>query len=128
MDTFGLLMMVIVTAANLNDRKGATLVLKKFNLIRDRFPRLSTIWVDRGDNGKVFILAILHTFFWCLLVVVHLAGQKGFVVQQKRWVVERSFAWFSRFRRLNRDYGLLPETSEAFFYVGLIQILLKRLA
>ncbi|MFN4967744.1 MAG: transposase, partial [Pseudanabaena sp.] len=49
-----------------------------------------------------------------------LAGQKGFVVQQKRWVVERSFAWFSRFRRLNRDYGLLPETSEAFFYVGLI--------
>ncbi|MCA6574334.1 MAG: transposase, partial [Pseudanabaena sp. M53BS1SP1A06MG] len=69
-----------------------------------------------------------HTFFWCLLVVVHLAGQKGFVVQQKRWVVERSFAWFSRFRRLTRDYGLLPETSEAFFYVGLIQILLKRLA
>ncbi|MCA6604989.1 MAG: hypothetical protein IM533_11080, partial [Pseudanabaena sp. M007S1SP1A06QC] len=55
-------MMVIVTAANLNDRKGATLVLEKLNLIRDRFPRLSTIWVDRGDNGKVFILAILHTF------------------------------------------------------------------
>jgi putative transposase len=127
-DTLGLLMMVVVTAANLNDRKGAVMVLEKLNQIRDRFPRLSTIWVDRGYNGKAFILAILHSFYWCLQVVVPPVGQKGFVVQQKRWVVERTFAWFSRFRRLNREYELLPQTSEAFFYVGMIQILLKRLA
>jgi putative transposase len=104
------------------------MLLEKINQIRDRFPRLSTILVDRGYKGKAFVLAILHTFYWCLQVVVPPAGQKGFVVQQKRWVVERTFAWFSRFRRLNREYELLPETSEAFFCVGMIQILLKRLA
>ncbi len=127
-DTLGLLLMVVVTAANLDDRKGATMLLEKINQIRDRFPRLSTILVDRGYKGKAFVLAILHTFYWCLQVVVPPVGQKGFVVQQKRWVVERTFAWFSRFRRLTREYELLPETSEAFFYVGMIHILLKRLA
>ena len=83
--------------------------------------------MDCDYSGQAFILAILHTFYWCLQVVVSPAG-KGFVVQPNRWVVERTFAWFSRFRRLNREYELLPETSEAFFYVGMIQFLLKRLA
>jgi putative transposase len=55
--------MVVVTAANLDDRKGATMVLQKINQIRDRFPRLSTIWADRGYKGNAFILAILHTFY-----------------------------------------------------------------
>lgn len=96
-DTIGLLMMIVVTVANLNDRKGATIVLERLNQIRDRFPRLSKIWMDRGYSGQSFILVILHTFYWCLQVVVPPAGQKGFVVQPKRWVVERTFAWFSRF-------------------------------
>ncbi len=99
---------------------GLTEVLEKLDQIRDRFPRLSTIWVDRGYNGQAFIMAILQTFYWCLQVVVSPTGQKGFVVQQKRWVVERTFTWFSRFRRLTREYKLLPETSEVFFYVGMI--------
>ena len=54
--------------------------------------------------------------------------QKGFVVQQQHWVIERTFAWFARFRRLNREYELLPKASEAFFYVGMIHILLNRIA
>ena len=62
-DSLGLMMMVVVTAANLNDRKGAIMVLEKLSEIRDRFPRLSTIWVDRGYSGKTFIMAILHTFY-----------------------------------------------------------------
>ena len=79
------------------------------------------------------IAAKLSLWLFCILfisiyIVVPPIGQKGFVVQQKRWVVERTFAWFSRFRRLTREYELLPETSEAFFCVGMIQILLKRLA
>jgi putative transposase len=127
-DTLGLLMMVVVTAANVNDRKGATMLLEEINEIRDRFPRLSTIFVDRGYAGKAFILAILHTFQWCLQVTAPPLGQKGFVVQQKRWVVERTFAWLARYRRVNREYEVLPETSEAFFYVGMIHILLRRLA
>ncbi|TYQ30968.1 transposase [Pseudanabaena sp. UWO310] len=61
-------------------------------------------------------------------VVVPPVGRKGFVVPQKRWVVESTFAWFSRFRRLTKEYELLPETAEAFFYVGMIHILLERLA
>jgi transposase len=104
------------------------MLLEKLNQIRDRFPRLSTIWVARGYEGKAFILAILHTFYWCLQIVLSPVGQKGFVLPKKRWVVERTFAWFSRFRRLTREYELLPESSEAFFYVGMIHILLKRLA
>ncbi len=73
--------------ANLNDRKGASILLEKLDQIRERFPRLSTIWVDGGYSGKAFVMAILHTFYfyWCLQVVVSPSGQKGFVVQQKRW-------------------------------------------
>jgi putative transposase len=127
-DTLGLLMMVVVTAANVNDRSGAKLLLERIDQIRERFPRLSTIWVDRGYSGQAFILAILAVFHWCLQVVSPPEGQKGFVVQQKRWVVERTFGWFTRFRRLSKEYELLPETTEAFFYIGMIQILLKRLA
>ncbi|CAN1211322.1 Transposase [Tumidithrix helvetica PCC 7403] len=121
-------MMVVVTAANVNDRSGAKLLLERIDQIRDSFPRLSTIWVDRGYSGQSFILAILAVFHWCLQVVSSPEGQKGFVVQQKRWVVERTFGWFTRFRRLSKEYEFFPETSEAFFYVGMIQILLKRLA
>ena len=55
-------------------------------------PRLSKIWMDRGYSGKAFIQSILHTFYWCLQVVVPPVEQKGFVVQQKRWMVERTFA------------------------------------
>ncbi|CAN1209387.1 hypothetical protein TUMEXPCC7403_04125 [Tumidithrix helvetica PCC 7403] len=61
-DTLGLLMMVVVTAANVNDRSGAKLLLERIDQIRDRFPRLSTIWVDRGYSGQAFILAILAVF------------------------------------------------------------------
>jgi len=67
-------------------------LLKKLHQICDRFPLLLTIWVDRGYEGKAFILAILHTFYWCLQVVVPPVGQKGFVEQKKSWVVERTFA------------------------------------
>jgi putative transposase len=68
-DTLGLLMMVVVTAVNLNDCKGATMVLEKLNEIRDRFPRLSGIWVDRGYNGKAFIKSgrWLNVYFICLV-------------------------------------------------------------
>jgi hypothetical protein len=78
--------------------------------------------VDRGYEGKAFILVILHTFYWCLQVVVPPVGQQSLFVQQKCWVVERTF---SGLRCLTREYELLPETSEAFFYVGMIHILLK---
>jgi len=63
------MMMVVVTAANVNDREGATMILEKLNQMRDRFPRLSTIWVDRGYSGQAFIMAILHTFYWCFKLV-----------------------------------------------------------
>ena len=65
-----LLTLKFQSLANLNDLKGTTILLEKINQIRDRFPRLSTIWVDRGYSGKAFILAILHTFYWCFQVVV----------------------------------------------------------
>ncbi len=64
------------------------MVLEKLDQIRNRFPRLSTIWVDRGYNGKAFILAILHTFYWCLQVVCLLRGRKALLSN-------RSVGWLS---------------------------------
>ena len=67
-------------------------------------------------------------FGWTLAIVNKLDGQVGFQVLPHRWVVERTFAWLTRNRRLARDYERLPETSEAFIYVAIIRLMLKRLA
>ena len=65
---------------------------------------------------------------WTLQIVEKLGGQQGFVVLPKRWIVERTLAWMSRQRRLSRDYERLTQTSEAFVYVAMIRLMVKRLA
>jgi len=65
---------------------------------------------------------------WTLHIVEKLAGQRTFVVLPKRWVVERTFAWLNRHRRLSRDYERLSHSSEAFIYVAMIRLMLIRLA
>jgi len=134
-DTLGLVMLVVVTAASVQDREGAKMLLKAlYKRIKKakyphwwRFCRLKLIWADGGYRGEL-IEWVKGMLGWTLHIVEKAEGQKGFVLLPRRWVVERTFAWLSRHRRLSRDYERLPQTSEAFIYVAMIRLMLNRLA
>jgi putative transposase len=123
-DTLGLLLVVVVHAANIQESDGAKLVLGR---ARGRFPRLRLIWADRGYKEHVVAWARAATG-WLVEVVAKPTGQRGFAVLPRRWVVERTFAWLGRNRRLSKDYEALPETHEAWVHIAMIHLMLKRLA
>lgn len=127
-DTLGLLMIVVITAAGVSEQAGAKQVLLKLAQLRERFRRLITIWVDAGYRGKDFQHWVIDIYRWILNVVTRHEEQQGFVVLPKRWVVERTFGWFNWCRRLSKDYEVLPDTTEAFIYVAMIRLMLKQLA
>jgi len=121
-DTLGLLLAVKVHAANVQDRDGAKLLLK---MCRERFPRLFLIWADGGYRGKLIKWVALN----CLLVleiVKRSDDVAGFVVLPRRWVVERTFAWLNKQRRLSKDYERECQTSEAWIYLAMVSVMLKR--
>jgi putative transposase len=123
-DTLGLVLAVAVHAADVQDRDGAKLVLAK---LVGRFPRLWVIWADGGYAGTLLVWALAVCGF-VLEVVKRSDRATGFVVLPKRWIVERTFAWLGRSRRLSKDYEALPETSETWIYVAMLHLMLKRLA
>ena len=122
-DTLGLLLMVIVTAASVQDRDGGKLLLQRLKL---RFWSLRALWADGGYSGALVEWAST-TLGWVLMVVKRPRGASGFVLLKRRWIVERSFAWFTRCRRLVRDYEGLSTTTEAWFYLANIRLMLRRL-
>lgn len=122
-DTIGLLLAVVVHAASVQDRDGAMLVLAK---LAGRFPRLRLIWADGGYAGKV-IGRVKGRWGWTVAIVKRMAGERGFAVLPRRWVVERTFGWFGRYRVLSKDYEQLTESSEAIILIVMIQVMLKRL-
>ncbi len=131
-DTLGLVLVVLVTAGNVQDRDGARQVLQAlFDRIKkskySRWCRLKVLWADGGYRGALLDW-VKQTCGWTLEIVEKLGGQVGFQVLPKRWIVERTFAWLNRQRRLSKDYERLPATSEAFIYVAMIRLMLKRLA
>jgi putative transposase len=120
----GLLLAVIVHSANIQDRDGATYVL---TYISDWLPRLARVIGDGGYRGK--LVGWVHSSFgWTLEIVLRTADMVGFEILPKRWVVERTFAWLGRYRRLSKDYEGKTEVSEAFVYVAMIHLMLRRLA
>jgi putative transposase len=123
-DTLGLLLVVVVHAANIQESDGAKLVLGR---ARGRFPRLRLIWADRGYKEHVVAWARAATG-WLVEVVAKPTGQRGFAVLPRRWVVERTFAWLGRNRRLSKDDEALPATHEAWVHIAMIHLMLKRLA
>lgn len=127
-DTLGLMILVVVSAANVPERAGAHLVLAQLHHIRDRFPRLVRIWVDSGYEGQSFMRLVMDTYRWIVQTIKRSDSTKGFVLLPRRWVVERTFGWFNWYRRLNKDYECLPETSVAMIQVAMIRIMLRRLA
>lgn len=124
-DTLGLVLMVIVTAANIDDRAGAKQLFA--TLKPTAWKRMELIWADGGYTGE--LISWLETTLGWLLIIVHkLADQIGFEVLPKRWIIERTFAWLNRQRRLSKDYERLPQTSEAFIYIAMIRLMVKKLA
>lgn len=123
-DTCGLLLAVIVTAASVQDRDGARLLLQR---LAGFGKKLRLIWVDGAYRGSLLDWVAEH-FRFRLQLVLRPAGQKGFVVQARRWVVERTFAWLGLHRRLSKDFERLPSTSEAFIYIAMTRIMVRRLA
>jgi putative transposase len=122
-DTLGLVLMVVVHAANIQDRDGARLLLEK---ARGRFPRLRLIWADGGYTGKL-VDWVKTLCLWVLEIVKRSDDVKGFQVLPHRWVVERTFGWLGRYRRLSKDYEGLPESSEAMIYIAMIHLMVRRL-
>jgi transposase len=123
-DVAGLLLTVLVTAASVQDRDGARPLL--WNLAR-AFPSIKLVWADGGYAGKLITWAKA-----ALRVTVEIVRRPGqlhtFQVLPRRWVVERTFAWITRFRRTIRDYERLPEHHEAMVYWPRIIIMGRRLA
>ena len=127
-DTLGLVMMVVVTAANVSDQHGARLVFARLLAVPERIVRLVMIWVDGTYEGIDFMRWTMDTYRWILETIKRSDSAKGFVLLPKRWVVERTWGWLNWSRRLSKDYEILPETSEAFIHVAMIRLMLKRLA
>jgi transposase len=124
-DTEGLPMRIVVHSAALQDRDGAGLVLDK---IRRRFPWLELIWADGGYNAWQVEAAAAKLPVLRVEIVKRSDDMKGFVVLPRRWVVERTFSWFGRNRRLAKDFENLAETLATFVTLVCIQLALRRLA
>jgi len=122
-DTMGLLLAVVVHAADIQDRDGAKLVLRK---LLGRFPRLRLIWADGAYAGQLVDWASALGG-WLIQVVKHAKNLHSFEVLPRRWVVERTFGWLGRNRRLSKDYEELTESSEAWVHIAMIHLMLKRL-
>ena len=125
-DTLGLLLLVVVHSAGLQDRDGARRLLAP---LAHRFCKLRKIWADGGYAGALveWVKSLRSSNRLDLEIVKRSDKQKGFVVLPRRWVVERTFAWLSFNRRLSKDYEYLPETSEAFIRIAMIRLMLARL-
>ena len=123
MDTLGLILAIVVHAGNVQDRDGAKQVLAK---LAGLFPRLTLIWADGGYAGKL-VEWTKAMGGWTLQIVKRCDDVKGFVVLPKRWIVERTFAWLGRHRRLSKDYETLTDSSEAMIRIAMINLMLHRL-
>ena len=123
-DTLGLLIAVVVTSANVQDYHGAKPALAR---AKDRAPGLKVVWADGISQKQWLIDWTREDCGWELQVVKRTDKEKGFKVQPKRWVVERTFGWLGRYRRLSKDYEKLTETSEAMIRMAMIHIMVRRL-
>jgi putative transposase len=143
-DTNGFLLHVLVHEANIQDHNGGKLLLAP---LRGLFPRMKLIWADSAYKKGGCVAWVKETLGWDVEIVEHswsgLRGvwvpqgvevdweqirPSGFHVLKWRWIVERTLAWLSTWRRLSKDYEVLPSSEEAWIYVAMIRIMLRRLA
>jgi len=114
----------MVHSAGIQDRDGAKEVLRT---LVTRFPGLALIWADGGYAGKLvtWVATVLQR---TLVIVKRPRYTQGFQVVQWRWIVERTFGWLNRSRRLSKDFEALPETTEAWIRIAMIHLMVRRLA
>ena len=126
-DTFGLVLMVVVTAGNISDQAGAKAIFRKLKSCRRSLSRLFLIYTDGTYRGEAFVRWAFDTYELILEAVLRTDHKKGFRLVHKRWLVERTFGWLHWCRRLSKDYEKLPQNSEIFIYLASIRLMLRRL-
>jgi putative transposase len=126
-DTLGLVLLVVITAANVQDREGARTLL---SALTTQFRRLRVIWADGAYAGALqsWVRGLRKWGKLRLEIVRKPKGQHGFAVVPWRWIVERTFAWLGRHRRLKADYECPPKTTEALIHIAMIRLMVRRLA
>jgi transposase len=123
-DTLGLLLVLVVHPANVQDRDGLALVCRR---LRRRFPWLRLIFADGGYQGEAAACAAARAGLR-LKIVTRDPGTRGFTVLPRRWVVERTFAWLGRNRRLAKDFETTVASAVTMAYLASLQLLVRRLA
>ena len=124
-DTSGLLICAVVHAASIQDRDGAPDVL---GAVRTAFPWLRHIFADGSYAGSKLRRALERIGTWTLEIVKRSDAAKGFTVLPRRWVVERTFAWLNRNRRLAKDFEATITSAQAWLYIASVQLITRRLA
>ena len=124
-DTQGLLVGAIVHTADIQDRDGAPDVLAS---IRHSFPWLRHVFADGGYAGDKLRAALNKIGQWTLQIIKRSDKAKGFELLPRRWVVERTFAWLGRNRRLAKDFERTIESATAWLYLASIQLITRRIA
>jgi putative transposase len=121
-DTLGLIVGLAVHAGDVQDRDGAEIVLGE---IAGRFTRLKKLWADGGYAGELVETA--RRWYGRMIEIVKRSDVGKFVVLPKRWIVERTFAWLGKYRRLSKDYETHPRSSEAMIRLAMINLMTHRL-
>lgn len=114
--------MVVVHSAGISDKEGARPLVSWATY---SLPRLFVIYADQAYWG-LWLEWRDRVYTWFMHFVRREPGIKGFQVQPKRWIVERTFAWLGRYRRLSKDYEYLTRSSEAFVYLAMSHLMLRR--
>jgi len=120
-DVLGLLLFCVVHSAGIQDRKGAEVVLDS---AKNKYPTILKIWADGGYTGKLINWIKLKLN---LILAIVKRPRKKFQIVKWRWIVERTFGWLNRYRRLAKDYEELTTSSEAFIKIAMINIMIHRL-
>ena len=126
-DTLGLLWAVSVTAASVQDRDGTLPLLRQIERLEEAAHPLETVYADGSYRGALESL-VGCVWDWTLRIVEKPEGQKGFAVLPKRWIIERTFAWLSKYRRLSKDYEYRPESSKALIHWAMVNRMTRLLA
>lgn len=126
-DTLGLILSLKVHPADIQDRDGARLLLSTLD---SSFGWLKLIWADAAYGGKLIEwVADLKRHCWVKLEIIRRCDNiKGFKILPRRWVVERTFGWLSKFRRMSKDYETSIESAEALILISMSRIMVARLA